>query len=117
VQQLLADIESPRYAVRERATRHLERLADRVGTEVANALKATKSEETRVRLEKVVATAPSAERPLAAWAAALNRAVAVVERAGTAEARLLLMAWAGGTPNAFLTREATAALGRMESQR
>jgi hypothetical protein len=41
-----------------------------------------------------------------------RRAVEVLERAGTAEARQLLEHLAEGEPEAFLTREARAALDR-----
>jgi hypothetical protein len=117
LRQLLTDVESPRFAVRERATVRLERAADLIGPAVAEALKATRSEETRVRLEKVMGAVPGPERPLPAWASALGRAVSVVEHAGGDDGRLLLMAWAGGTPDAFLTREAKAALERLAATR
>jgi WD40 repeat protein len=117
LRKLLADVESPRFAVRERATARLERAADLIGSVVGEMLKATKSEETRVRLAKVMAAVPGPERPLPAWASALGRAVSVVEHAGGDEARRLLMTWAGGTPDAFLTREAKAALERLAAKR
>jgi hypothetical protein len=41
------------------------------------------------------------------------RAVEVLERAGTPEARQLLAALAGGAPGALLTREAAASLQRL----
>ena len=68
--KLLTDVEAARYAVRERATLRLETLADRVRPAVADALKATTSEETRIRLTRVLAAAPGLDRPLQAWAAA-----------------------------------------------
>jgi WD40 repeat protein len=117
LRRLLVDVESPRFAVRERATARLERAADLIGPAVAEVLKATRSEETRVRLAKVMAAVPCPEQPLPAWAGALGRAVSVVEHAGGDDAQLLLIAWAGGVPDAFLTREAKAALERLAAKR
>jgi WD40 repeat protein len=116
LRKLLTDVEAPRYAVRERATQRLETLADLVRPAVADALKATTSEETRVRLTRVLAAAPGLDRPLSARAAAQGRAVAVVERAGGDEARRLLEEWAKGAPDAWLTREAVAALDRLRGR-
>jgi hypothetical protein len=44
----------------------------------------------------------------------LSRGVEVLEHIGSAEARRVLQALAGGAPDAPLTREATAALRRLE---
>ena len=75
LRRLLTDVESPRFAVRERATARLEANADVVGSAVAEALKATKSEETRVRLTKVMAAVPGSDRQMPVWAGVLGRAV------------------------------------------
>lgn len=114
--KLLTDVEAPRYAVREQATRRLEAVADLVRPAVADALKKTTSEETRVRLTRVLAAAPAVDRPLPGWAGAQGRAVALVEHAGGPDARRLLEAWAKGTSDAWLTREAAAALGRLKGR-
>lgn len=116
LKQLLADVEAPRYAVRERATGRLEVRADVVGSAVAAALKKSTSEETRVRLSRVMAAVPTSDRPLPGWASAQGRAVAVVEHAAGPDARQLLETWANGAVDACLTREAQAAVGRLKGR-
>jgi hypothetical protein len=58
-------------------------------------------------LERLAEAPPSAERTQAL------RAVEVLERVGSREAREVLRALAGGAPDAELTQQATAALARL----
>ncbi len=58
---------------------------------------------------------PAPERPSAPWLRAV-RAIAVLEHVGTPEARAALVEIAGGEPDALPTREARAALGRLNAR-
>jgi WD40 repeat protein len=109
---LVRDLGDNRFAVREKATAELARLEELAAPALKEALKKTPPLEVKRRLEKLLArldpyaVAPEAVRPL--------RAVEALEWAGTADARQLLQALAGGAPEARLTREARAALARLE---
>jgi hypothetical protein len=74
------------------------------------ALAAGPSLEFRRRAEALLERAEAAPVPGSLRAV---RATAVLEYAGTAEARRLLRELAAGAPDARLTREAKAALGRL----
>ena len=112
--RLVAGLDSPRYADRERAEAELTRagIAAPVGWVRADLAGAT-SEEVRTRLERVRSAreTPGPTR----WR--LARAVQVLEMAGTDEATKLLKEWAAGPPGGFLTDEATAAVGRLGARR
>jgi WD40 repeat protein len=118
VARLLAAVNSPDFRRREAATRRLEAIIDRVSPAVTEAAKAaTASPELRERLHKVLATAPGDDRPLPVRAAAQSRAVAVQEFAGTPDGRAALRDLAAGPPEAWLTREAEAALARLATRK
>src|SRR5206468_2120742 len=105
--RLVADLDSPLFATREHASRQLEQLGDVAGPAVR---KAARSRSPEVRRRALIlrsrldrATSNGAEaRPL--------RAIEVLENLGTPDARAALAHLAGGTPEARLTQEATAAL-------
>jgi hypothetical protein len=111
LRRLVADLDADTFAVREAATRELAALGDVAAPALRAALASGPSAEMRVRAERLLrqleAPVPSAARLRGA------RGVAVLEHAGTAEARRLLESLAKGTPEAPLTREAGAALARM----
>jgi hypothetical protein len=93
-----------------RLTRDLEALKDEARPALRRALADNPSAEVRKRLEELLsrpALLPPGE------ALRRVRAVEVLERLGTPEARRLLGALAGGEPEARLTREAQAALRRL----
>ena len=96
--------------MREQATAELEKVAGAVEAELRKALAGTPSAEMRERLKKVLdaeGRGPSAER------LRQERALEVLEGAGTPEAKKLLAELAKGSPQAWLTREARAALDRL----
>jgi hypothetical protein len=111
VDQLVADLDSDNFTKRQKATKDLEKL----------------DAQARPALEKVVANPPSAE----ARSRAKNlldrldgpvsspedlraiRAVEVLERIGSPEAKELLVRLAKGAPSARLTQEASASLARL----
>jgi hypothetical protein len=108
--RLVADLDSPAYPVRQRATRELSRLDRLAEPTLRKALAGQPSPELRQRIQQLLEqleTAPSAERLQAL------RAVEVLEIVGTPEARRLLEALASGAPEARLTQEAKASLERL----
>jgi RNA polymerase sigma factor (sigma-70 family) len=111
VLQLLRGLDAEDFAAREKAAAELEEIADRVESVLREVQKGA-SPEARRRIERALQAAGSAvpqrRRQL--------RAVEVLERVGTAEARDLLKVLAGGTRPAFLTWEARAALDRLKGQ-
>ncbi|HEV3262212.1 MAG TPA: sigma-70 family RNA polymerase sigma factor [Gemmataceae bacterium] len=111
VRKLLADLDSPRFRARETASRALAELDVAAEGALRRALRETKSAEVRQRLRELLnrlQREPTAEDLRRA------RAVGVMEWCGTAEARQVLRDWARGTADAPLTRDARAALERLE---
>lgn len=111
--QWVAELDSPRFRVRESAERELTKAGLRVSPAwLRAALAGSQSDEQRTRLERVLS---QRERPdPAAWR--LGRAVQALELAGTAEAIALLKSWAAvaGSP---VTEPARAALERLNGRR
>jgi tricorn protease-like protein len=107
----LRDLDDDQFEVREEASAALARLGEVVLPAARKTLAAKPSAEVRRRLEEIVEglllLAPSPDRR------AELRAIEALEWAGTAEARRLLKELAAGLPEATLTREAKAALGRL----
>jgi HEAT repeat protein len=104
--KLLTDLGSDRFATREEATRALERLGPEAEAELRKALEAKPSAEVRLRIERHLDRLQTDESRHV-------RAVAVLEKVGTPEARQQLRRLADGAPPARLTREAKAALERL----
>jgi len=107
---LVAGLDSPEFAQRERSERDLTRAGITVPPAwLRKALEASSSEEVRARLRRILARreAPCPDQ----WR--LERAVQVLELAGTPEAVVLLKEWAGGPAGAVLTEEAAAAVKRL----
>jgi WD40 repeat protein len=109
--QLIADLSHPRYAVREAATRRLEALAGRTDAELEAALPRADAETVR-RIERALRAAQLHSAPGEGLQA--HRAVAVLERVGTAEARQLLREVARGAGPA--ARDARDALERLRGR-
>jgi RNA polymerase sigma factor (sigma-70 family) len=105
VNKLLADLDSDRFTVREEAMKALERLGPAIEMELRKALEGQPSAEARSRIERL----------LDGWQfPRQRRTIAVLEAIGTPEAREVLRRLANGAPGATLTREAKAALDRLE---
>jgi WD40 repeat protein len=102
---LISDLDSDSFVAREAAQAALVRLRD-AALPVVQEVRKDRSlgPERRQRLERLAAQ-------MEGWQADL-RAVEVLERIGTREAREVLRQWADGMPQARLTREAKAALRR-----
>jgi hypothetical protein len=110
IAQWLEDLDSPRYALREKATTELSRLGDEVVPYLQKAAASKPSAEAARRLRDLLEkTGPYNLRgeKLRQW-----RALEVVERIRTPEARELLRKLAAGSPERLLTREAKIALMR-----
>jgi WD40 repeat protein len=116
VARLLADLDHDDFGVREKATSDLIAMGPAAAAAVKKAVETTKSREVRRRAEEVlnligkVPTLPSLDVVPA-------RAVEVLQRVGTADARALLESWADGPPDAPLTREARLGLALLGKPR
>jgi WD40 repeat protein len=108
--RLVAEVGSGRLAVRERAVTELETVGELAGPALRVALEKPLPLEVRRRLEKLLAGPASANR-LRAF-----RAVEVLERLDTEEARRTLRGLAAGAAEVRLTREARGAIGRLENR-
>jgi hypothetical protein len=116
LQRRIADLDDNNFTVRDRAQREIEKLGEPALSALRQALKDQPPLEMKRRLQalladlepKLVVASPSRLRAL--------RAVQVLESLGTAEARQLLQALAKGVAEASLTREARAALARLDKR-
>jgi WD40 repeat protein len=109
--RLIADLDSDRFEVRDRASQELQRLGDRAGPALRRALAGKPSPEARRRLEALRGAIES--RTLSAEQLHALRAVEVLEHIGTRPARRVLEELAAGAPGALLTDEAKASLQRL----
>jgi RNA polymerase sigma factor (sigma-70 family) len=108
----VSDLDADDFAVREKATAALVELGDLAAPALRRALANRPSAELRRRVESLLGTLAPASSPELLRAV---RAVEVLERLATPEARGLLTTLAHGAPDARLTREATAALDRLKT--
>jgi WD40 repeat protein len=109
VQRLVAALDSDDFRTREKAAAALEALGEHAEPALRRVLAGEASAEVRRRAAVLLEKTPSAPGPQTLRAI---RAVEALEYAGTAAARELLESLARGAPEARLTREAKAALGR-----
>jgi hypothetical protein len=111
MRRLLADLDSGVLAVRQRAAAELAKLGAEAWPVLEEALIAGTSLEVQRRLEPILEGAA-----LKRWSSESIRqfrALQVLERSGTTEARQILRRLATGVPVARLTQEAQAALRRL----
>jgi hypothetical protein len=110
--QLISDLDSPRFALRQKATQELALLGDKVLPDLHKALAAKPSLELRQRLEQIISSLQSwSPEQLQAL-----RAVEALELIGTPEARQVLMKLAAGALEARLTQEAKASAERLATR-
>jgi RNA polymerase sigma factor (sigma-70 family) len=111
IKRLIAELDDDAFAVRERASEELEKLGAAAELALRAALAATGSAEVRQRvtrlLDKLAAPGGQSE------ARRLPRLVTLLELLATPEARRALEAAAKGDADARLTRDAAAALQRL----
>jgi RNA polymerase sigma factor (sigma-70 family) len=108
--QLLADLDGDSFERREAAMKRLKGLGLQAEPALRAALRAKPSPEQRRRIEAVLAALPPAPQPPSAAELRQLRALIVLERIGSREARRLLEEVAKGPGAARLTRQALAAL-------
>jgi RNA polymerase sigma factor (sigma-70 family) len=111
VARLVADLGSCRFATRQKAMSELEKLGAAAESPLREALKKPLTAEVQLRVRNLL---DRVDAQAAAARLRLGRALEVLERAGTPEARRLLRALAAGAPGAWLTEEARKALRRVE---
>jgi hypothetical protein len=112
IHRLAADLDSDSFAVRERATAELQRLGGSAEAALHRVLAGRPSPEVRQWAERILQRRE--HRVISAEELRMLRAVEVLERTGVPEAREVLRALAGGAPEAWVTREAKAALERLQ---
>jgi hypothetical protein len=112
LRRLLADLDGNTFQTREKARKELEELGDRAGRALEQALKSKPPLEVHRRVEALLKRV----RPPITDVEMLRslRAVAVLEDIGTPEATKVLQVLAKGVGAARQTREAKAALARLE---
>jgi WD40 repeat protein len=110
IQRLVRDLDADAFAAREKAAADLRAVADRAEAALRKALRDNPPAEAKRRIEAVL----ESTGPAASQRRREARAVEVLERTGTAEARELLASLAGGAKDALLTREARDAVGRLK---
>ncbi len=113
VRRLVAQLDSEEFGQREAASRELAAMGESIKETLRSALTKAESAEARRRLKDLLGKlqgGPTADdlRQL--------RAVHALELCGTAQARQLLRTLAGGASGARLTRDARAALERLEKK-
>jgi hypothetical protein len=108
--KLIADLEDDDFDTRTKANEELAKLGEVAEPALRNALATAKDVDLKLRLNVLLGNLKAASPP--SETLRTLRAVQVLERAATPEARKLLQALAGGAPEARLTREAKAALGK-----
>jgi hypothetical protein len=111
VKQLIADLESGQFVVREEASRELEKLGEPVEAALRQALRSRPTLETRRRLEQLLEKLDAPVPPVETLRAL--RAVEVLVHFGSAEARRVVQELARGAAGAALTEEAAATVRRM----
>jgi WD40 repeat protein len=109
IDRLIVDLGNNRFQTRKSAVEELERLAESAEPALTRALADKPTLEVRKRIEALLNRLSSGMSPDALRA---TRAVEVLERIGTAEARELLRSYVGGFPDATLTIEARRAAER-----
>lgn len=113
--RLIADLDSPEFAVRERASRDLGAMGHPVSGMLRDVLKTTTSPEVRKRASDVLtkieqsAATPDELRH--------RRAIELLEWIGSPEARTVLRDLAKGAPDAPLTRDAASSLERLDRRK
>lgn len=112
--QLIKDLDDSRFTIRSTAEEELEKLGELAESSLKTALARKPSLEARQRIEQLLSKLRgSISRPRLLQSV---RAVEVLERIGTAEARRLLEQLTCGAPEARLTREANEALTRLKKR-
>ncbi|MHB1424847.1 MAG: sigma-70 family RNA polymerase sigma factor [Gemmataceae bacterium] len=116
LKRLIADLDNDQFNVRDNASKELEQLGEAALHAMRKAIEDRPTLEKRRRLEPLVQKQEREEWKPSAEGRRTGRALEVLERAGTAEARRVLAALAAGAPGARLTLDAKAALERLNKR-
>jgi WD40 repeat protein/beta-lactamase regulating signal transducer with metallopeptidase domain len=111
IDALIGELESNRFAVRDKASVGLLKVGEQAVPALQKVLASPPSLETRYRVEVLLEKLTGGT--LTPEQLRLVRAVEALERAGSPEARRVLETLSRGAPGALPTREAEAALGRL----
>jgi hypothetical protein len=114
VERLIARLDARSFAERQRAESELERLEELAEPALRRVLRGKPSLEVRRRVEGLLTKLERLRFGSSPEGLRLARAVEALERAGTEDSRRLLRQLAGGAPGARQTRDAKAALARLE---
>ncbi len=112
--KLLADLDSDSFEVREAAVKQLQEMGLQAEPALREALQAKPPLEQRRRIEAILAGLSEIPEKPATEELRQLRALIVLERMGTVEARGLLREVAQGPPSARLTRQAQACLACLQ---
>ena len=115
IEQLINDLESDQFQVRQKATKELEKLGDLAEPALQKSLQTLKALEAKRRVEKLLGQIADDQTPSAQVLRNL-RAVQVLGQIGNRAARTELERLAKGAPGDKLTRSAETALKRMNSK-
>ena len=110
IAMLVQQLDAPRFAAREEATKTLAALGPLAGPALKVAAAKNLSAETKERVQKLLA---ALDGDLGAETLRQVRAVQALELAGTVEAKSLLKEWADGAQGAVVTEDAKRALERL----
>ncbi len=113
IKKWIADLNSEVFAVRQTATKELEKAGDRIIAPVQKELQKQPPLEMRRRLEQILKTIP--DNPGTETVRTI-RAIMVLERIGSSEAQSVLESLARGAPGARETEEAKASLERLTTR-
>jgi WD40 repeat protein len=113
VEKLLGQLDSADFKVRQQSQEDLLKLGEQVVPHIEKALAGKITLERQRRLEQLHAELTTAA-PLDGSRLQVVRAIEVLERIGSADARLLLGTLADGAPGALATLQARAALARLK---
>jgi WD40 repeat protein len=112
VGRLIKDLDDDAFAVRDAAAKELAQFGEVIEPALKRALAAGPSVDAKSRLEELLGSAAS--DPFGEKDLRLHRALLVLEQLGSPAARKCLEGLARGAPAARLTRDAKAALDRLE---
>lgn len=114
--ELISRLASDRLSVRETANRKLTELREKAAPAVQHALIETEDDRLRSRLLRIMDALGPSYRDYSGEELRPIRAILALESIRTDEARDLLKSLATGSPHALQTREAKAALERLEGR-
>jgi WD40 repeat protein len=117
IHRLIEDLDSDEFRVREKASKRLRQLAERVEPDLRKTLTQRPSLEVRRRIDFLLADVRDKAKERAAEQLRVLRALACLEYTGTKEARALLTALSQGDAEAPQTREAKIVLRRLAKRR